>query len=169
MDLVSIMPQVTAKTKQMPIQRKLQSYFGWQEWCPWIPTIKKYDRSLNFVTARCRWKYCYKENCVYACFQFWFAVWLSSKLWLLYREWRNVDWSVQGISGAIILTYLMMVPSDARTLQCVLAVKAWLNVISVYRVLRESQIIANPELALPDERLVASANSLHGWFSFSSH
>lgn len=168
MGLVSIMPQVTAKTKQMPIQRKLQSYLGWQEWCSWILSMKKCDRNLNFVIARSRWKYCYIENFVYASFQSWSAVWLCSKFYLLYREGRNGYWSVEGISGAIILMCLMMVSSDARTLQCVLAVKAWLNVISVYQVLRESQIIANPELALADERLVLF-RSLHAWFSFSSH
>lgn len=90
--------------------------------------------------------------CMFVSSQSWFAACLSLNSGY-YTEggWRNGYRSVEGISGAVVLMYLMMVPSDARTLQCVLAVKAWLDVICVYQVLRESQIIANPELALADE------------------
>lgn len=121
------------------------------EFCPWrnvteILILLLPEVDGNTVTQRI--------VCMLLFSQFWSAVWLCSKFYLLYREGRNGYWSVEGISGAIILMCLMMVSSDARTLQCVLAVKAWLNVISVYQVLKESQIIANPELALADEKLV---------------
>lgn len=58
--------------------------------------------------------------------------------------------------------HLMLGCSDTTPLPCVLAVKSCLSVISVYQVLQESQIIANPVLALTDKRQIPLANFLRG-------
>lgn len=145
--------------------RELQFYFGWQEWCPWN---KKCDRILILLMARCSvlWGtgFLLSSSLV--------VWWLCSKLWLLCREVGGGEsgyWSAGGIFRAITLMHLMSGCSDATSLPCVLAVKSWLNVISVYQVLQESQIIAKPVLALTDKRQIPLANFLRGWFSFCSH
>lgn len=134
------------------------------EMIPWILSTKKCDGinvMLILLLPGGGGRTLSQELGVLLLRQFCVQFWLTSKLRLQFdREWRNSYWSVKGISGADILKYLMVVPPDARTLQCVLVVKTWMRVISVCQVLRESRVIDNPELALTDEGPL----SLFCWF-----
>lgn len=133
-----------------------------------MPLKQEMWQNLNFVNGQMQ---CSVGDWVFACFQSCGMVALFWTLVIMQRGGGGESgyWSAGGIFRAITLMHLMSGCSDATSLPCVLAVKSWLNVISVYQVLQESQIIAKSVLALTDKRQIPLANFLRGWFSFCSH
>lgn len=87
MGLVSIMPQITSKTKQMPVQRRLPLIWGGRNDVSEFYSSRHVTEALVLLVPDADGSAVTQRIvCMLVFRQFWFAVWLSSKLFIIQSE-----------------------------------------------------------------------------------